>query len=44
MNIFISQLIDNLFTIVLDPIFPPPLLKKKKKFFQSENIFKQNKF
>ena len=40
----ITGLLDNLFKLAVDPIFPPPSFPKTKKHLVPENIFESNKF
>ncbi|EAS00525.2 tubulin-tyrosine ligase family protein (macronuclear) [Tetrahymena thermophila SB210] len=40
----ISTLVENVFKVAVDPIFPPPNFPKSKKHLIPENIFESNKF
>jgi tubulin polyglutamylase TTLL1 len=45
LNRLIPELIDNLFKITIDPIFPPPLKwPNVRKANIKENSFKKNRF
>jgi hypothetical protein len=37
-------LVENVFKIAIDPIFPPPNYPKNKKHMIPENVFENNKF
>jgi tubulin monoglycylase TTLL3/8 len=40
----INTLVENVFKVCLDPLFPPPNQFKSKKFNIPEEVYKNNKF
>lgn len=40
----ITGLLENVFKIAVDPIFPPPNFPKSRKHLVPENIYESNKF
>lgn len=40
----IPSLVENVFKIAIDPIFPPPNYPKNKKHMIPENVFENNRF
>lgn len=40
----ITGLVENVFRVAVDPIFPPPSFPKSKKHLVPENIYESNKF
>lgn len=40
----ITGLLENVFKVVVDPIFPPPSFPKSRKHLVPENIFESNRF
>lgn len=40
----ITGLIENVFKVAVDPLFPPPNFPKSKKHLVPDNIYESNKF
>lgn len=40
----INGLVENVFRVAVDPLFPPPSFPKSKKHLVPENIYESNKF